>query len=94
LILQKIGLTKTIFPCIFYIIREKNMKNLIPTFVVSTFMASSAFSGGWETGRLDNSFLYEDGGYAQFGVLSVNYGVEATIQHPSAEKHKMAKKSV
>ena len=32
-----------------------------------------------------------DESYAQFGILSVNYGVEANIQHPLASKHKMAK---
>ena len=67
------------------------MKKIIITTVLTAFASTQAFSGGWETGRLDNSFMYEDGGYGQFGVLSVNYDVGATIQHPAAPKHKMAK---
>ena len=67
------------------------MKKIIITTVFTAFASTHAFSGGWETGRLDNSFMYEDGGYGQFGVLSVNYDVGATIQHPAAPKHKMAK---
>ena len=55
------------------------MKKIIITTVLTAFASTQAFSGGWETGRLDNSFMYEDGGYGQFGVLSVNYDVGATI---------------
>ena len=67
------------------------MKNLIPSWIILAIFVSPVFAGGWETGRLDNSFMYEDESYAQFGILSVNYGVEANIQHPLASKHKMAK---
>ena len=67
------------------------MKHLKYLGAVFSLFAAPAFSGGWETGRLDNSFLYEEGNYGQFGVLSVNYDVGANIQHPLAEKHKMAK---
>ena len=66
------------------------MKKIIITSIISAFISSPVLSGGWETGRLDNSFMYEDGNYGQFGVLSVNYDVGATIQHPLAPKHKMA----
>lgn len=67
------------------------MKKLITASSLAIVFGSPVLSGGWETGRLDNSFMYEDGGYAQFGVLSVNYDVGAVIQHPLADKHKMAK---
>ncbi len=67
------------------------MKNLIAATSLFTLITTTAFSGGWETGRLDSSFMYEEGTYGQVGVLSVNYDVGATIQHPLAPKHKMAK---
>ena len=71
------------------ILGENYEKNIFDK--LSTFLLATAFSGGWETGRLDSSFMYEEGGYGQFGVLSVNYDVGAEIQHPLAPKHKMAK---
>ena len=67
------------------------MKSLKYVVLLVSLIGSPLFSGGWETGRLDNSFLYEEGNYGQFGVLSVNYDVGANIQHPLAEKHKMAR---
>lgn len=67
------------------------MRNLLTASILVTSISTPLFSGGWETGRLDNSFMYEEGGYGQFGVLSVNYDVGANIQHPLAPKHKMAK---
>ena len=67
------------------------MKHVLSLTASLALMSTTAFSGGWETGRLDNSFLYEDGNFGQFGVLSVNYDVGANIQHPLAQKHKMAK---
>jgi len=66
------------------------MKKIIITSIMSAFISTPVLSGGWETGRLDNAFMYEDGNYGQLGVLSVNYDVGATIQHPLAQKHKMA----
>ena len=44
-------------------------------------LSSPAFSGGWETGRLDTSFMYEEGGFGQFGVLSVGYDVGCYTIH-------------
>ena len=67
------------------------MKNILTASILATVVSTPLFSGGWETGRLDNAFMYEDGGFGQFGVLSVNYDVGANIQHPLAPKHKMAK---
>ena len=67
------------------------MKNILTASILATVVSTPLFSGGWETGRLDNSFMYEEGGFGQFGVLSVNYDVGANIQHPSAPKHEMAK---
>ena len=67
------------------------MKSILRAGIAIGLLSSPAFSGGWETGRLDTSFMYEEGGFGQFGVLSVNYDVGAVIQHPSANKHTMAK---
>ena len=67
------------------------MKRVLSTVALTAIISTPVYSGGWETGRLDNSFLYEKGNYAQFGVLSVNYDVGAKIQHPLAPKSKMAK---
>ena len=67
------------------------MKNILTASILATVVSTPLFSGGWETGRLDNAFMYEEGGFGQFGVLSVNYDVGANIQHPLAPKHKMAK---
>mgnify|MGYP001235645357 CR=1 FL=1 len=66
------------------------MRNFISGFAAVALFTTPLFSGGWETGRLDSAFMYEDGGYGQIGALSVNYDVGATIQYPSPE-HKMAK---
>ena len=67
------------------------MRNLISSFAAVALCSTPVLSGGWETGRLDNAFMYEEGGFGQFGALSVNYDVGANIQYPSAPKHKMAK---
>lgn len=67
------------------------MKNILTASILATVVSTPLFSGGWETGRLDNAFMYEEGAFGQFGVLSVNYDVGANIQHPLAPKHKMAK---
>ena len=50
---------------------------------------TAAHSGGWETGRLDTSFLYEDGNYVELSYGNLNYSVNGTTQadvtHPMAK---------
>jgi long-subunit fatty acid transport protein len=48
-----------------------------------------AFSGGWEASKLSTSYLYEDGNYAEFSLLPLDYDVGAKIQHPLAPKSKI-----
>jgi len=50
---------------------------------------TAAHSGGWETGRLDTSFLYEDGNYVELSYGNLNYSVNGTTQ--SGVTHPMAK---
>ena len=52
-------------------------------------VTSPAVAGGWETGKLDTSFLYEDGNYAELSYGSLDYAINATIQNDTS--HKMAK---
>ncbi|MDG1102373.1 MAG: hypothetical protein P8N75_03170 [Ascidiaceihabitans sp.] len=51
--------------------------------------ATAAHSGGWETGKLDTSFLYEDGNYVELSYGNLNYSVNGTTQagitHPMAK---------
>jgi hypothetical protein len=35
-------------------------------------VTSPAIAGGWETGKLDTSFLYEDSNYAELSYGSLN----------------------
>jgi long-chain fatty acid transport protein len=50
---------------------------------------TAAHSGGWETGKLDTSFLYEDGNYVELSYGNLNYSVNGTTQagitHPMAK---------
>ena len=50
---------------------------------------TAAHSGGWETGRLDTSFLYEDGNYVELSYGNLNYSVNGTTQ--AGVTHPMAK---
>ena len=50
---------------------------------------TAAHSGGWETGKLDTGFLYEDGNYVELSYGNLNYSVNGTTQagitHPMAK---------
>ena len=46
-------------------------------------------AGGWETGRLDTGFLYQDGTYVEASYGSLDYSVNGTTQ--AIQKHEMAK---
>ena len=48
-----------------------------------------AYAGGWETGRLDTEFLYQDGSYLEAKYGSLDYSVNATST--TFAKHGMAK---
>jgi long-chain fatty acid transport protein len=50
---------------------------------------TAAHSGGWETGKLDTSFLYEDGNYVELSYGNLNYSVNGTTQ--AGVTHPMAK---
>jgi long-chain fatty acid transport protein len=50
---------------------------------------TAAHSGGWETGKLDTSFLYEDGNYVELSYGKLNYSVNGTTQ--AGVTHPMAK---
>jgi len=50
---------------------------------------TAAHSGGWETGKLDTSFLYEDGNYVELSYGSLDYSVNGTTQ--AGVTHPMAK---
>jgi long-chain fatty acid transport protein len=50
---------------------------------------TTAHSGGWETGKLDTSFLYEDGNYVELSYGNLNYSVSGTTQ--AGVTHPMAK---
>jgi long-subunit fatty acid transport protein len=65
------------------------MKKVICLGILSTFVSTSAFSGGWEASKLSTSHLYEDGNYVEFSVLPLSYDVGSTIQFPGAPKHKV-----
>ena len=54
-------------------------------------LASPAFSGGWEASRLDTSFMYQEGSYAEVGTSSISYDIKATTQATAGTTHKMAK---
>ena len=61
----------------------------ITTLGALALSTTAAHSGGWETGKLDTSFLYEDGNYVELSYGNLNYSVNGTTQ--SSVTHPMAK---
>jgi long-subunit fatty acid transport protein len=57
--------------------------------IAGMMLASPAISGGWEAGRLDSSFMYQEGSYAEVGTSSIDYDVKGKTQ--ANKTHKMAK---
>ena len=51
------------------------MKTILIIPVICT--ASQAMAGGWEASKLDTSFMYKDGGFADFSYASLDYNVKA-----------------
>ena len=45
--------------------------------IPAIFTASQAMAGGWEASKLDTSFMYKDGGFADFSYASLDYNVKA-----------------
>ena len=58
----------------------------VGTLALST---TAVHAGGWETGRLDTGFLYQDGSYVEASYGSLDYSVNGTTQ--ANQKHEMAK---
>jgi hypothetical protein len=69
--------------------REQEMKNLLNITIAGMMLASPAISGGWEASRLDSSFMYQEGSYAEVGTSSIDYDIKGTTQ--TSTTHKMAK---
>ena len=44
------------------------------------FSAVAVSAGGWETGKLDTSFMYNEGNYAELSYGNLNYSVSGTTQ--------------
>ena len=53
------------------------------------FSAVAVYAGGWETGKLDTSFMYNEGNYAELSYGNLNYSVSGTTQ--AGVSHDMAK---
>ena len=53
------------------------------------FSALAVSAGGWETGKLDTSFMYNEGNYAELSYGNLNYSVSGTTQ--AGVSHDMAK---
>lgn len=53
------------------------------------FSAVAVSAGGWETGKLDTSFMYNEGNYAELSYGNLNYSVSGTTQ--AGVSHDMAK---
>ena len=67
------------------------MKKILISSICASIFATTAISGGWEASKLSTSYLYEDGNYAEFSILPLEYDVGATIQYPLASKSKILK---
>ena len=65
------------------------MKRLLNITIAGMMLASPAMSGGWEAGRLDSSFIYQEGSYAEVGTSSIDFDIKGTTQ--ANKTHKMAK---
>lgn len=53
------------------------------------FSTLAVSAGGWETGKLDTSFMYNEGNYAELSYGNLNYSVSGTTQ--AGVSHDMAK---
>ena len=65
------------------------MTRILTITALCAIAASPTFAGGWETGKLDTSFLYEDGNYVELSYGSLDYSVNGTTQ--AGVTHPMAK---
>ena len=65
------------------------MTRILTLTALCAIAASPTLAGGWETGKLDTSFLYEDGNYVELSYGSLNYSVNGTTQ--AGVTHPMAK---
>ena len=65
------------------------MTRILTLTALCALAASPTLAGGWETGKLDSGFLYENGNYAELSYGSLNYAINATTQTNTS--HKMAK---
>ena len=65
------------------------MTRILTLTALCALAASPTLAGGWETGKLDTGFLYENGNYAELSYGSLNYAINATTQTDT--RHKMAK---
>ena len=52
------------------------------------FSALAVSAGGWETGKFDTSFMYNEGNYAELSYGNLNYSVSGTTQ--AGVSHDMA----
>ena len=65
------------------------MKRILTLTALCALAASPTLAGGWETGKLDTSFLYEDGNYVELSYGSLDYSLNAKIDSDAV--HNMAK---
>ena len=68
------------------------MTRILTLTALCALAASPTLAGGWETGKLETSFLYEDVNYVELSYGSLNYSVNGTTQagvtHPMAKDQK------
>ena len=65
------------------------MTRILTLTALCALAASPTLAGGWETGKLDTSILYEDGNYVELSYGSLDYSVNGTTQ--AGVTHPMAK---